>query len=465
VDGDYNNPNVCPWKKDEFEPKPYQEFPWLTGLMNSPVLAESVGGLFYTIIGRYPAWLNEIENPSVRGIIEFVFNILFKPFLLPFVINLFVEADSDKTGAAKGKPQRFWDTWWRGLPMDNQVDDTIMGTCFTELWIPLDQTQAAMQALRNLYQTKGFDATGTFSCEIYATTPSKFWLSPSYKSQVVRIDIFWFLKNLNLPLQYYTLFWDALKPFHFRPHWGKYLPGTNPIEYKVWKEYISREYPQWNSFMTLREQFDPKQVFVTEYWAEHLDIPATPERIEQRKKAAAFRAKQDAERVAEEAKEAAINAEVDGKTPPEPMLVPWMQYVISYLITFGSSWFIAGFLMCDVLHTFEFNSTFARYFALVALTLMIGSGIVWLRPFMPIILILSVLGVYFVDFVNALANSVWWRWSSLWIFPVWLVALVAALIEAVAIPLLSAKIQEPIVRWLATKFPANDIQKQQPLQP
>jgi D-arabinono-1,4-lactone oxidase len=465
TDADYNNPNACPWKKEGFEPKPYQEFPWLIGLMDSPVLAESLGGLFYTLIGRYPAWLVAVENPSLRGIIEFAFDKLFKPLILPFVINLFVTADSDKDGSAKGKPQRFWDTWWRGLPMDNQVDDTIMGTCFTELWIPIEQTEAVMKALRQLYVTNGFDATGTFSCEIYATKPSKFWFSPAYDANVLRVDIFWFLKNITSPTTYYKQFWDVLKPFSFRPHWGKYLPGSNQSEYKAWQPYLAQQYSHWNDFMRLREESDPKQVFVTEYWAEHLGIPASPERIIQRQKAAEYRKKQNAARAKEEAEEARINAEVDGNSPPSPMLLPWMQYVISYLVTFASAWLITGVLLCDVLHTFEFTSTLSRYGSLAALTLLIGSGIVWLRCFMPLVLIVAVLGVYAVNLLNSLANSVWWTWLSVWIIPVWLVALVAALIEALAIPLLSSWIQAPIIKALAKIFPANDIQQQKPLQP
>lgn len=461
---DYNNPDVCPWKKEEFQPKPYQEFPWLTGLMDSPVLAESLGGLFYTIIGRYPLWLNSIENPSMRGIIEFIFNVLFKPFLLPFVVNLFVEADDDKEGAAKGKPQRFWDTWWRGLPMDNQVDDTIMGTCFTELWIPIDQTQAVMQTLQNLYQTKGFDATGTFSCEIYATKPSKFWLSPSYNANVVRIDIFWFLKNIGSPLNYYQIFWDALKPYQFRPHWGKYLPGNDDTDYKTWQSYIAQQYPHWQDFMRLRAESDPRQVFVTEYWANHLQISASAERIEQRKRAAAFREKQTKQRDAENAKIHEVNRVADSHNLPAPMLLPWMQYAISFGITFFATWLITGVFLSDIVHAFTFTSVFSRYINLTVLAVLIGSGIVWFRPLLPLLIGLSLLVGYGIILLEELTGSLWWTWNSVWIFPVWIVALVSVVIEAVGISWLSATIQAPIVKWLAAKFPANDIQHQKPIQ-
>jgi hypothetical protein len=66
-------------------------------------------------------------------------------------------------------------------------------------------------------------------------------------------------------------FWEALKPFQFRPHWGKYLPfaSDNP---RAWLDYISAQYPRWSDFMRLREQMDPRQVFVSDYWRSQLGI-------------------------------------------------------------------------------------------------------------------------------------------------------------------------------------------------
>ena len=41
----------------------------------------------------------------------------------------------------KGKPTLFDDYYWRSLPMDNTADDILLGTEFTEIWVPLQYTQ------------------------------------------------------------------------------------------------------------------------------------------------------------------------------------------------------------------------------------------------------------------------------------------------------------------------------------
>ncbi len=49
----------------------------------------------------------------------------------------------------------------------------------------------------------------------------------------------------------------------FRLHWGKYIPG---YDFKDWAEYYRSQYPKWDDFMKLREQRDPKNIFLTNYW-------------------------------------------------------------------------------------------------------------------------------------------------------------------------------------------------------
>lgn len=238
--------------------KPYKEVTWVLG---SPLPAEVVADLFYTLVGTWPDWLSNLLGDGLqfkllRGIIEG----LFEPVILPATINAFVPADD-----AEDSPQEFWDTWWQGLPMDNQINDRLLPTSFTELWIPIQKTEEVMRRLRDHYEARGFAATGSFCCEIYAARRSRFWMSPGYGEEMIRIDLFWFDRNkANPEADYYPQFWELLKEFGYRLHWGKYLSGD--------VAYLKARYPRWDDFMKAREAMDPAQLFVTRYWRRHLGI-------------------------------------------------------------------------------------------------------------------------------------------------------------------------------------------------
>jgi hypothetical protein len=161
--------------------------------------------------------------------------------------------------------EEFREIWWQGLPMDNRVDYQLMPTRFTELWVSLSDASEVMQTLLAHYDSGGFDATSTYSCEIYPTPQSKFWMSPAYQRDVVKVDPFWFGFNRGDPdALYFPKYWDLLKKFDYRLHWGKSLSHD--------VDYLKDQYPRWDDFMALREQVDPHQVFLTDYWREHLGV-------------------------------------------------------------------------------------------------------------------------------------------------------------------------------------------------
>ena len=243
--------------------KPYQEVPWING---TPTLGNMGGCLMYTAIGRWPDWLLDTmgDTPKTRGIVQMVDQV-FYPMIFPAVIELFVKEDGPEG------PQRFCDVGYTGIPMDNQMSDQLMPVWFTELWIPINQTRKVMNELKKFYSAKPENA-GTFGCEIYASKSNKFWLSPSYATDVVRIDIFWFAYNKGDVREFYKKFWDLLAPFKFRPHWGKYLPAADGAQ---GVKYLAKNYPKWQAWRDLREKLDPQQVFVNGYWRDHLGIEST----------------------------------------------------------------------------------------------------------------------------------------------------------------------------------------------
>lgn len=246
----------------DFKPKPYQEVPYI---FNSPIPATVAADLLFSAIGQWPQWLKDMlgDTEECKTIIQMV-DSGFYPLILPAMLDIFVPVDKPDKG-----PQQFQDVWWHGLPMDNQMSDRLFPVWFTELWIPLDKTQAVMNELLAFYNASTQN-TLAFCCEIYAGKHSQFWLSPAYQTDVIRIDVFWFANNQGNPTDYYQKFWDLLAKYNFRPHWGKYLPAGDSAQ---GAPYLKSLYPKWDAWMRLRDQMDPNQIFVNDYWRAHLGIP------------------------------------------------------------------------------------------------------------------------------------------------------------------------------------------------
>lgn len=149
--------------------------------------------------------------------------------------------------------------------MDDQTNYRLLPTAFTELWLPLSRTKEVMQRLRDHFEHGGFPSTGIYACELYSSPPSKFWMSPAYDRPVLKVDMFWLKNSAIDPYQnFYPQFWNLLKDLSYTLHLGKALSGE--------VDYLRQHYPRWDEFMRLRDQMDPDQVFVTDYWRKSLAI-------------------------------------------------------------------------------------------------------------------------------------------------------------------------------------------------
>jgi len=255
---------------------PVKKYEEVIYILNSPVLAVLASGVIFSFIGTWPKWLRDLlGNTTKYRFIKKNVEKNFYPHILPRLLDLIVPLDTVEN-RNKG-PQQFSDTWYSGLPMDNQISDKLMPVWFTELWIPIDQSENVMKELYAFY-TESDENTRAFSCEIYAAKKSRFWLSPAYGTDVIRIDIFWFGKNLCDPVLFFQKFWNLLSKYNFRPHWGKYLPDSlkiYPDPHDITgADYLKAVYPsqQWQAWMELREKMDAHQIFVNDYWRSHLGI-------------------------------------------------------------------------------------------------------------------------------------------------------------------------------------------------
>ena len=222
------------------------------------------GGLFAKVIAAIITFLLKC--------IGFLLTLFFMTFngLLHAIYPVVVDVLQPLT--KKGNAQLFMDYTYSSLPMDNGANDVLMGTEFTEIWIPLSDTQRAMTLLDKMFKEDKFKATGYYSTELYAGKKSSYWLSPSYERDVFRIDFFWFSNNEGNPASkegFFSQFWEALRNENipFRLHWAKFLPE---YDYKDWATYLRLQYPRWDDFMALRAKRDPNNIFLTNYWSLHL---------------------------------------------------------------------------------------------------------------------------------------------------------------------------------------------------
>jgi D-arabinono-1,4-lactone oxidase len=169
--------------------------------------------------------------------------------------------------------KEFRDDWHSILPMDDHMDVRLWPTSFAELWIPMEAAPAVLERLRDFHQRKSESAryllSRAFPVEIYASPKSPFWLSPGYDRESVRINPVWLDQWPGDPVrEIYQSYFDALRGFGFRPHWGKHLPAASD----EWRDYYRHHCPRLEDFLHMRRTFDPGQVFVNDYWRDHLGI-------------------------------------------------------------------------------------------------------------------------------------------------------------------------------------------------
>jgi len=159
----------------------------------------------------------------------------------------------------------FKDDWYQGLPMDNCIDERLIPVWLSELWFPMENAPEIIREFRDYFE-KRHDGPGTFGYEIYPSRGTEFWISPGYKRNALRVDLFWFAGNPEDPIRdFYQEFWEQLSYTNFRSHWGKFLPEFP-------QEKLHKMYPKLNDWMAVREKYDPVGVFLNDYWRTRLHI-------------------------------------------------------------------------------------------------------------------------------------------------------------------------------------------------
>jgi D-arabinono-1,4-lactone oxidase len=305
-----------------FEPEPYERFG------SSPAAAQQVIGILFTILGNLDdlaqarpkledafdelrhalevlpalrklgaagALLAKVIALVIEGSVDGAIMLLRPaaplirrelPDFFPRLLRMFVPLDDDRDGSAKGRPQRFRDWGWQGLPMDNGVSDILVPTEFTETWIPLPRTQETMALLHEYFSQpadagEAYRRTGLYVWELYCAMPSPFWLSPAYtagddewRDGAFRVDPYWFADSAGDPAEtFFRRLWELLRDnaVPFRLHWGKFQPNYARGD-RTWVDHFAGQYPRWDEFLALRAQRDPNNIFLTDYWRDRLGL-------------------------------------------------------------------------------------------------------------------------------------------------------------------------------------------------
>lgn len=249
-----------------FVPNPYKEIPNIKIMgIETPLPLELCAHLMMNGFSDIDVFLSKlkVQHPVAYEFLK----ALDEKELVPFLLKLFVPLDPVVNGTPQ--PQQFQDVWYGSIPMDDKISDTLIPVWFTELWFPIETGVKVLSTLRTFFQQNP-DIVGNFSYEIYPARHSDFWLSAAYQRDVFRIDMFWYGDNAGSPLnEFYPTLWNELynAGLVFRPHWGKFLPAGDSQEGKA---YLRNNYPNWDQWMAIREQMDPHQVFVSDYWRSHL---------------------------------------------------------------------------------------------------------------------------------------------------------------------------------------------------
>jgi len=236
---------------------PYKPFPEVLG---SGLPMQAAAGLALRAIGAWPQRLAASSKriaKVLRGASEKALAPLYRSFV-----------PVDTAG-----PQRFRDTWWQGLPMDDCMEERLMPVAFLEAWLPLERAADAMERLRDHVAIGGHAASGSFVIELYPGAPSDAWLSPGYGTgPSLRVNVFC-LEHIDAAIRdaYFAGILGALDDLGVRLHWGKHLYADPRKTAAMCRERL----PRFADFEALRARMDPDEVFVSDYWRAHLGVGET----------------------------------------------------------------------------------------------------------------------------------------------------------------------------------------------
>jgi FAD/FMN-containing dehydrogenase len=120
-----------------------------------------------------------------------------------------------------------------------------------EIAIPYEQAHTAISAVRKHFVTT--QKYPLMPIHIRCSSRSDLWLSPAHKRDVCWLEFYQYPSSDTL----FQRVHEVLQPFRYRFHWGK--------ETRADRDYIKQQYERWDDFVQLREEWDPKGLFLNRY--------------------------------------------------------------------------------------------------------------------------------------------------------------------------------------------------------
>lgn len=142
----------------------------------------------------------------------------------------------------------------KGLSYDIYPSPRSVKFVETEYAIPLEQFEACLEEIHAMFKRKDFDVH--FPIECRTTAGEGGYLSPTQGKESAFLA-FHMYKGMN-ETPYFTWVHQLMGKYGGRPHWGKVNTYT--------AENICEFYPHARRFNEIRQQNDPKSVFLTSYF-------------------------------------------------------------------------------------------------------------------------------------------------------------------------------------------------------
>ncbi|MBL7666339.1 MAG: FAD-binding protein [Bacteriovoracaceae bacterium] len=125
-----------------------------------------------------------------------------------------------------------------------------------EYGIPAENFLECVQKIREAIKVNKFQTL--FPIEIRFVKRDEIYLSPCYQRDCVYFAVHMYIAQS--PTEYFTALEKIFQSYGGRPHWGKMHQAN--------AHYLSKVYPKWNEFITLRNKSDSQKIFLNSYLTE-----------------------------------------------------------------------------------------------------------------------------------------------------------------------------------------------------
>ena len=116
----------------------------------------------------------------------------------------------------------------------------------SEFFVPRQHAYKAIMAVESLHK---IIYPSLYVTEIRSIAADNFWLSPAYQQDMIAIHFTWKPETEKV-MKILPLIEEKLKPFNYRPHWGKL--------FTIAPSALQSRYPKFKDFLAMAKKMDPQ---------------------------------------------------------------------------------------------------------------------------------------------------------------------------------------------------------------